>query len=62
MIYFRWFDTTQFSHQCVYLKGVINPNVPIFQSNCAEGCTSVLFIIIAFVLRVIIGIVIIFVL
>ena len=42
MIYFRWFDTTPFSHQCVYLKGVINPNVPIFQSNCAEGLHLVL--------------------
>ena len=43
----RWFDTTQFSYQCVHLmhaKGVINPNVPIFQSNFAGVCTLELFI------------------
>ena len=31
--------TSQFSYQCVpnVCKGVFNPNVTIFQSNCAEG-------------------------
>ena len=37
----RWFDTTQFSYIPLCspntCKGFFNPNVTIFQSNCAEG-------------------------